>query len=127
MTKASIAGHAQITVFYDQSCPSCVKDRALFERLAGQRSALFSWFDITSQDQALRQRGIDPFKALRELHIEDTHGVIHSEMDAYSIMMKQVPLLMPLGVLICLPGIKPVLSYFYRRMVDKRLACEGRL
>ncbi len=127
MTKASIAGHAQITVFYDQSCPSCVKDRALFERLAGQRSALFSWFDITSQDQALRQRGIDPFKALRELHIQDAHGVIHSEMDAYSIMMKQVPLLMPLGVFICLPGINPVLSYFYRRTVDRRLACEGRL
>ncbi len=117
----------KITVYYDQSCPGCVKDRALFERLAGKRAALFSWFDITGQDQALRQRGIDPFKALRELHIEDAHGAIHSEMDAYSIMMKKIPLLMPLGVLICLPVIKPVLSYFYRRSVNKRLACESRL
>lgn len=117
----------KITVYYDQSCPGCVKDRALFERLAGKRAALFSWFDITSQDQALQQRGIDPFKALRELHIEDANGVIHSEMDAYSIMMKKIPLLMPLGVLICLPIIKPVLSYFYRRSVNKRLACESRL
>ncbi|MDF1689596.1 MAG: DCC1-like thiol-disulfide oxidoreductase family protein [Cycloclasticus sp.] len=125
--KKSLADHAQITVFYDQSCPSCVKDRALFERLAGKRAALFSWFDITSQDQALRQRGIDPFKALRELHIEDTRGAIHSEMDAYSIMMKKIPILMPLGVFICLPGIKPVLSYFYRRTVEKRLTCESRL
>ena len=117
----------RIIVYYDQSCPSCVKDRALFERVAGKREALFSWFDITSQDGALRQRGIDPFKALRELHIQDTKGNIHSEMDAYSIMMKKIPLLMPLGVLICLPVIKPVLSYFYRRTVDRRLACGGRL
>lgn len=122
-----MAAEHKITVYYDQSCPSCVKDRALFERLAGKRAALFSWFDITSQDQALRQLGIDPFKALRELHIQDAHGIIHSEMDAYSIMMKKIPLLMPLGVFICLPVIKPVLSYFYRRLVDKRLACEGRL
>ncbi|MBQ0724609.1 MAG: DUF393 domain-containing protein [Cycloclasticus sp.] len=121
------ASREKITVYYDQSCPSCVKDRALFERLAGKRAALFIWFDITSQDQALRQRGIDPYKALRELHIEDTHGTIHSEMDAYSIMMKKIPLLMPLGVLICLPIIKPLLSYFYRRSVNKRLACESRL
>jgi len=87
----------KITVYYDQSCPGCVKDRALFERLAGKRAALFSWFDITGQDQALRQRGIDPFKALRELHIEDAHGAIHSEMDEYSITMKKITHLTPLG------------------------------
>jgi predicted DCC family thiol-disulfide oxidoreductase YuxK len=120
-------GESKITVFYDQSCPGCVKDRVLFERLAGRRAALFNWFDITSQDEVLRQIGIDPYKALRELHIEDTGGTIHSEMDAYSIMMKKIPILMPLGVFICLPGIKPVLSYFYRRTVEKRLICENRL
>tara|TARA_R110002074_G_scaffold170005_2_gene331911 strand:- start:46310 stop:46687 length:378 start_codon:yes stop_codon:yes gene_type:complete len=117
----------KITVFYDQSCPSCVKDRAMFERIAGKRAALFSWFDITSQDEALRELGIDPFKALRELHVTDTDGALYSEMDAYSLMMKQIPLLMPLGLIICLPIIKPILSYFYRQSVDKRLACEGRL
>ncbi|MDX2426330.1 MAG: DUF393 domain-containing protein [Cycloclasticus sp.] len=117
----------KITVFYDQSCPSCVKDRAMFERLAGKRAALFSWFDITSQDEALRELGIDPFKALRELHVTDTDGTLYSEMDAYGLMMKQIPLLMPLGVIIRLPIIKPILSYFYRQSVDKRLACEGRL
>lgn len=127
MTDLLAEGESKITVFYDQSCPGCVKDRVLFERLAGRRVGLFNWFDITSQDEALRQIGIDPYKALRELHIQDTDGTIHSEMDAYSIMMKKIPLLMPLGVLICWPIIKPVLSYFYRRSVTKRLACESRL
>jgi len=114
----------KITVYYDQSCPSCVKDRVVFERLAGKRASRFIWFDITHQDEALRALGIEPIKALRELHIKDANGNIHSEMDAYSIIMKQIPLLWPLGVIICLPLIKPILSHFYRKSVDKRLGCD---
>jgi len=114
----------KITVYYDQSCPSCVKDRALFERIAGTRASHFIWFDITHQDEALKQFGIDPAKALWELHVKDGDGAIHSEMDAYSLIMKKIPLLMPFGVFICLPVIKPILSYFYRKSVDKRLACK---
>jgi len=113
----------RITVYYDQSCPSCVKDRAIFERLAGKRASCFIWFDITNQDEALHKQGIKPIDALRELHIKDATGTLYSEMDAYSIIMKKIPLLWLLGVMICLPLIKPVLSYFYRKSVDKRLAC----
>ena len=114
----------QITVYYDQSCPSCVEDRRVFERLAGKRASRFIWFDITHQDEALLELGIQPMKALRELHIKTANGKIYSEMDAYSIIMKQIPLLWPLGVVICLPIIKPILSHFYRKSVDKRLACQ---
>ena len=117
----------KITVFYDRSCPSCVKDRTLFESIAGKRAMLFDWFDITDQDEALKRQGIEPFDALRELHIKDTNGHIYSAMDAYSLMMRQVPYLKPLGFMICWPIIKPLLSYWYRRWVDKRLTCEGRL
>ncbi|MEW4983027.1 MAG: DUF393 domain-containing protein [Cycloclasticus sp.] len=116
--------YKQITVYYDQSCPSCVEDRRVFERLAGKRASRFIWFDITHQDEALLELGIQPMKALRELHIKTANGEIYSEMDAYSIIMKQIPLLWPLGVVICLPIIKPILSHFYRKSVDKRLACQ---
>jgi len=116
----------KITVYYDQSCPGCVKDRAMFERLAGKRASRFIWFDITQQDEALLELGIQPLKALRELHIKMANGEIYSEMDAYSIIMKQLPLLWLLGVFICLPVIKPILSHFYRKSVDKRLACTIR-
>lgn len=117
----------KITVFYDASCPSCVKDRANFERIAGKRAALFEWFDITDQDEALQELGIQPLAALRELHVQDTNGTIYSEIDAYSLIMRRIPILIPIGVLINLPIIKQVLGYFYRKSVDKRLRCEGRL
>lgn len=117
----------KIIVFYDASCPSCVKDRESFERIAGKRAQLFEWFDITDQDEALQQLGIEPFAALTELHVQDTNGNIHSEIDAYSLIMRKIPVLMLLGVLISLPIIKPILGHFYRKSVDKRLRCEGRL
>lgn len=113
-----------ITVYYDQSCPSCVEDRVTFERLAGKRASLFSLFDITHQDAALRKLGIEPIKALRELHVKDADGNIFSSIEAYAVMMKQIPLLMPLGFFISLPLVKPTLGYFYRKAVDKRLGCR---
>lgn len=116
--------HNAITIYYDRSCPSCVKERVVFEWLAGKRASRFIWFDITNQDEALRKQGIEPRDALRELHIKDGNGTVYSEMDAYSLLMKEVPLLWPLGVFICLPLIKPMLSYFYRKSVDKRLSCK---
>jgi predicted DCC family thiol-disulfide oxidoreductase YuxK len=119
-----VAENQKITVYYYESCPSCVKDRVVFERLAGKRASRFIWFDITHQDEALLKLGIEPIKALRELHIKDANGDIHAEMDAYSIIMKQIPLLWLLGVIICLPLIKPILSHYYRKSVDKRLACN---
>ncbi|PHS72178.1 MAG: thiol-disulfide oxidoreductase [Cycloclasticus sp.] len=117
----------KITVYYDKSCPSCVKDRQSFERIAGKRAEQFIWFDITNQDEALRKSDIQPIDALRNLHVKDAEGIIYSEMDAYSLIMKKIPLLAPIGLLISLPIIKPILSYFYRKSVDKRLICEGRL
>lgn len=114
-------------VFYDQSCPSCVRDRVWFERLAGKRADLFSWVDISSQQGIAMQHRIDPLKALRELHVRTKDGRVYVAIDAYSAMLKQLPAFWLLGVLIQLPIIKPFLTYWYRLLVDKRLSCEGRL
>lgn len=119
-----VGNNNTITVYYDGSCPGCVKDRNAFEWFAGKRASRFIWFDITGQEDALRRQGIEPINARRELHIKDGQGVIHSEMDAYSLLMKDIPLLWVLGTVICLPVIKPVLSYLYRKSVDKRLSCK---
>jgi predicted DCC family thiol-disulfide oxidoreductase YuxK len=116
-----------ITVYYDGACPSCVDDRRHYERLAGRAAQNVHWFDITGQDEFLRSLGIDPERALKELHvkIEDQKAV--SEMDAYILLMRKVPLLKPLARLIGLPLIRPFLSRVYRRRVDRRLKRSGRL
>jgi len=91
------------------------------------RSKLFcvrhniNWFDITGQDERLREIGIDPQKALRELHVENEDRQILVEIDAYILLLRKVPLLRPLAWLIGLPVIRPMLSKIYRRQVDDRL------
>jgi hypothetical protein len=36
----------KITVYYDGACPSCVRDRRHYEKLAGKSSEQVCWFDI---------------------------------------------------------------------------------
>lgn len=116
-----------ITVYYDGACPSCIKDRQHYERLAGKGGADVCWFDITGQDAYLRDIGIDPHKAMTELHVSDELQHVYSELDAYILLMSRVTLLKPLAWLISLPAIRPLLSSYYRRMVDRRLKKSGRL
>jgi predicted DCC family thiol-disulfide oxidoreductase YuxK len=117
----------KITVYYDGACPSCIKDRQNYEELAGKSGQNVCWFDITGQDTHLRDIGIDPHKAMTELHVSDEHQQIFSELDAYILLMTRIPQLKPLAWLIGLPVIRPLLSSLYRWMVNRRLKKSGRL
>jgi predicted DCC family thiol-disulfide oxidoreductase YuxK len=120
-------GKGKITVFYDGACPRCVRDRQQYEELAGKGGEDVCWFDITGQDGRLREMGVDPRKALTELHVRDGDGAIHAELDAYILLMGRIVLLKPLAWLIGLPLVRPVLSKIYREGVAKRLRQSGRL
>jgi len=116
-----------ITVYYDASCPKCVKDRQNYERMAGEAGNDVCWMDITDRDDELRELGIDPRLALTELHLRDKQGRILSEIDAYILLMQRVPRLRIIAWLIALPVIRPLVAWLYHRMVIRRLRKEGRL
>ena len=120
-------GKGKITVFYDGACPICIRDRAEYERLAGEGGRDVAWFDITGRDVELRALGIDPRQALTELHVRDENGRILVELDAYIALMKRVPRLRPLAWLIGLPLLRPLFSRLYRWSVRRRLHRQGRL
>lgn len=117
----------KITVYYDGACPKCIKDRDHYEKLAGNAAKNVYWFDITGKDEQLREIGIDPQKALKELHIKNEDQQILSEIDAYIVLMEKVPLLKPLAWLSGLPFIRSMLSKVYHRQVNRRLSRSGRL
>jgi len=113
--------NTKLVVFYDGACPACIKDRRWYEKLAGKTGESVEWLDITGRDDELRSEGIDPHRALRELHVKDTQGRIHREMDAYILLMARVPVLKPLAWLIGLPLIRPALARLYHAWVSRRL------
>ena len=116
----------KITVYYDGACPSCVKDRRTYERLAGKANEQICWFDITGREHELRNLGIDPDKALTELHVRDENQRIHSELDAYILLMNKVMVLKPLAWLLGLQVVRPRLARLYHGMVNRRLQRTGR-
>lgn len=117
----------KITVYYDGACPQCVKDRKNYDKLASKNRRDVIWVDITGKDDELREIGIDPHRALRELHIKDENQNIISEIDAYIILMRKVLVLKPLAWFIGLPIIRPLLSRIYHWQVNRRLRRDGRM
>lgn len=116
----------KLTIFYDGACPSCVHDRNWFERRLRQPENV-DWYDITGKEEDLRALGIDPYLAVRELHVMNVEGEILKELDAYILLFNQIWYLRPIAWVMALPFVKIRLSRWYRKMVDRRLAREGRL
>jgi len=115
----------KITVFYDGACPKCIRDRETYEKLSGKAGEQVCWFDITGKEEHLKEIGVDPEKALSELHVKDEHGQVYSELDAYILLLNKVPFLKPLAWVMGLPGIRPMLASIYHWQVNKRLTRRG--
>ena len=117
----------KITVYYDGACPSCVRDRAMYEKLSGEQGKTVDWFDITGQEGHLCELGIDPSRAMKELHVKNEQGRIVSEMDAYIVLMQRTIWLRPLAWLLQLAIVRQPVSRVYHWAVHRRLSKTGRL
>lgn len=119
-------GRRRISVYYDGACAQCVKDRRNYERVPGKHKDNIQWVDITGKDTLLRSIGIDPKKALTELHVIDENQIL-TEIDAYVLLVSRIPVLRPVSKLIGLPLIRPIISKMYHWGVNRRLRRTGRL
>jgi len=116
-----------LKVYYDGICPICRRDRARYERWAGEAGDQVAWCDVNEHQATLREQGIDPQAALLSLHVEEEGGRIVEGIDAYVLLMRRVPRLKPVAWLIGLPVLKPLLRRLYDGWVRRRLVREGRL
>lgn len=117
----------RITVYYDGACPKCVRDRHTYESLAADSGRNVEWFDITDRDDELRHLGVDPQRALHELHVRDEQGHMLRSIDAYILLMRRVRRLRPVAWLIGMPLLRPAVGWLYQHTVRRRLQREGRL
>ncbi|WP_250656311.1 DCC1-like thiol-disulfide oxidoreductase family protein [Alkalimarinus coralli] len=115
----------KIRVYYDASCAGCRRDRKRYDQIAGKDKV--EWCDITGNDEQLKAQGIDPEEAVVKLHVQNTEGVITNDIEAYVLLISEIPWLKPLAWLLNLKWIKETLRYIYRRWVLRRLRKEGRL
>ncbi|GAB3025300.1 thiol-disulfide oxidoreductase DCC family protein [Bowmanella dokdonensis] len=117
---------SSLRVFYDADCPRCRKDRVWYEKRVEYGEDI-QWVDINTHKDDLEALGIDPKRALLELHVQDEQGRIWRELDAYRLLFGRLPRYRWLGWVIGLPLVKPLLSWLYRLWVRRRLKRQGRL
>ncbi|MDN7133948.1 DUF393 domain-containing protein [Halomonas sp. MC140] len=115
-----------INIFYDAQCPLCRKERRRYEHWLGREADDIGWLDVSENEQALRDKGIDPAMALRSLHIETAQGELIEGIDAYRVLMRRISLLVPVAWILGLPGIKPGVRALYDTWVKRRLQKQGR-
>lgn len=113
------------TVYYDGGCPRCVREMNWYRRFdpGGQ----VRWVDIVGREPQLEAEGIDPRRALLELHLRYPDGRLVIGVAAFIVLWRQVPWMRPAAWLVGLPVVRPAVEAWYRWVTERRLRRTGRL
>lgn len=114
----------KVTVFYDGSCPLCTREVARWRK--APFDCQIEWLDITDNDEELISRGIDPGKAMLEMHTQTDSGKIFTSIESYALLFSQLPRWRYLARFITLPVVKQLLTYSYNGITRIRLRLAGR-
>ena len=114
---------AVITVFYDGRCGLCSREIQHYRRVAS--AGLFDWCDITTEPERLAREGISQADGLKRLHAKDTHGTLHTGVDAFILIWRQLKHWRVLAALVALPGIRQLAGLAYSAFAAWRFRRRG--
>ena len=112
-----------ITVFYDGKCGLCSREIDHYRKIAPQ--GIFSWQDITESAVELEEQGISLAQGLKLLHVKDASGEMHTGVDAFILIWRQLRRWHVLALFVGLPVVRQIANLTYRVFADwrfKRLA-----
>lgn len=112
-----------ITVFYDGKCGLCSREINHYRKIAPQ--GIFSWQDITESAVELEEQGISLAQGLKLLHVKDASGEMHTGVDAFILIWRQLRRWHVLALFVGLPVVRQIANLTYRVFADwrfKRLA-----
>lgn len=81
-----------VTVWYDGSCPLCIREIALMKRL--DRKSGIEFIDLTRFETPCP---VDRTLMMERFHASE-NGTLHSGAAAFAVMWRAIPLLRPLGI-----------------------------
>lgn len=108
---------SKLTVWFDGTCPLCIREIALMRRL--DRRGAIDFIDIGSEETGA-VCPLDRAERLARFHARDAEGRLLSGAAAFAAMWRVIPLLSPLGQLARLPPVLWVLERFYRMFLRLR-------
>jgi predicted DCC family thiol-disulfide oxidoreductase YuxK len=107
---------ADLTVFFDGSCPLCRREIALYRGLPSKQH--IHWVDV-STPTAL-PCGLSCELAMRRFHVRDANGQLHSGAQAFSVLWRCFAGWRVLGWLTAVPPLSWLAEAAYRLFLPVR-------
>ena len=100
-----------ITVFYDGKCGLCRREIEYYKRI--DLEGIFNWVDITVGASGIEVLGISYPDALKLLHVQDKNGKLHSGVEAFLTIWRQMRGWKYLAKFAGLPVMRPIAKGLY--------------
>ncbi|NDD91802.1 DUF393 domain-containing protein, partial [bacterium] len=84
-----------LTVYYDGLCVVCSREIEHYQKK--DRANAVRWVDITSAEFSASQEGLDEREVHRVMHVRDSSGQLHTEVDAFIAIWRVIPGFRPLA------------------------------
>jgi len=99
-------------VFFDGACPLCRREITHYRRI--DRVQRLHWVDAATEAKILAAHGLDPERAMAELHVLDGNGRWQRGVDAFLVIWSRLPAYRRLARLISILRLRTPLGYLYR-------------
>ena len=109
-------------MFYDAECRFCVAGRTRWGGLFERRG--FAWLPLQTPGVAARL-GVTETQLLEEMWLQTADGRVASGVNAWSVLMRTVWWLWPLGMLLGVPGVNAIARLSYRWIARNRYCLGG--
>lgn len=118
------ASNVAATLYYDGACPLCRREADHYRRAAG--AATLAFVDIAAPEFRAADHGLDAKAVMRTLHARDAAGAVHTGIDAFAVVWRQLPRYRPLATLTRTPVVRQLMLLGYAAFARVRPRLPGR-
>jgi predicted DCC family thiol-disulfide oxidoreductase YuxK len=113
---------ADLTVYFDGSCPLCRSEIGIYRTCAGADRVAF--VDVAAADSGEVARGLDKTAALARFYVQTADGQLHSGAAGFTQLWLTLPGWRWLGQIALLPGISTAAELAYCGFLRVRPAVQ---
>lgn len=117
--KIAIFKTARLIFYYDEECPLCNRTKIILNYLDFFNAIEFKGVQTYGFSNLLF-KNINEDELLDNIYSISDKGTIYSGIDTYKVAFKKIPLLLPIGILLCIPGIYHIGKLIYEKIAKNR-------
>lgn len=121
----TMMSRSSLKVFYDGRCTFCGREIAHYAKLDEARDSVH-WIDITQDMDLLAAIGVSTERAMKRVHVLDSHGMVREAAEAFLALWPGLPYYRWLARAVHFTRTVGILEACYRPFTDWRYARRAR-